>query len=154
MPSGRCCCFCPVEQGQGSLQQVPDLLHHEFRWALFLASTQQHIRKLRLLKWCTGLAVNFNFLKSTSFLDITPCSPLKANRRFGGAYSACHLLLRWYLARLIRPWRWKRYVPPKRRLAFSGVHGVISQKIVLFITTAVGFDWWMDLLTTYRSYYK
>jgi hypothetical protein len=26
-------------------------------------------------------------------------------------------------------------VPPKRRLTFNGLHGVISQKIVLFITT-------------------
>jgi hypothetical protein len=27
-------------------------------------------------------------------------------------------------------------VPPKRRLTFNGLHGVISQKIVLFIATA------------------
>jgi hypothetical protein len=40
-------------------------------------------------------------------------------------------------ARLIRPWRWRRYVPPKLRLTFNGPHGVISQKIVLFISTAV-----------------
>jgi hypothetical protein len=33
--------------------------------------------------------------------------------------------------------RWRRYVPPKRRLALNGLHGVISQKIVRFITTAV-----------------
>jgi hypothetical protein len=46
---------------------------------------------------------------------------------------ACHLISRRFLARLIlRPWRWRRYVPPKRRLTFSGLHGVISQKIVLF----------------------
>jgi hypothetical protein len=44
--------------------------------------------------------------------------------------SACHLLSRWYLARLIRPWRWRRYVPPKRRLTFTRLHGVISQKVV------------------------
>jgi hypothetical protein len=50
---------------------------------------------------------------------------------------ACHLLSRWFLSRLIRPWRWRRYVPPKCRLTFSGLHGVISQKTVLFITTAV-----------------
>jgi hypothetical protein len=41
------------------------------------------------------------------------------------------------LARLIRPWRWRRYVPPKRQLTFNGLHGVISQKIALFITAAV-----------------
>jgi hypothetical protein len=31
-----------------------------------------------------------------------------------------------------RPWRWRRYVPPKRRLTLNGLHGVISQEIVLF----------------------
>jgi hypothetical protein len=44
-----------------------------------------------------------------------------------------HLLSRWYLAPLIlRPWRWMWHVPPKRRLAFNRLHGVISQNIVLF----------------------
>jgi hypothetical protein len=32
--------------------------------------------------------------------------------------------------------RW-RYVPLKRQLIFNGLHGVISQKIVLFIMTTV-----------------
>jgi hypothetical protein len=31
----------------------------------------------------------------------------------------------------------KRHVLPKRRLAFNGLHGIISQKMELFITTAV-----------------
>jgi hypothetical protein len=35
---------------------------------------------------------------------------------------------------LFRPWWWRRYVPPKRRLTFNGLHGVISQKMVLTIT--------------------
>jgi hypothetical protein len=43
-----------------------------------------------------------------------------------------HLLSIWYFARLIRPWQRKRYVPPKRRLIFSGPHSVISQKTVLW----------------------
>jgi hypothetical protein len=47
--------------------------------------------------------------------------------------SACHLLSRRFLARLIlRPWRRRRYIPPKHRLNFNGLHGVISQKRVLF----------------------
>jgi hypothetical protein len=55
---------------------------------------------------------------------VTLCSPLKVNRRFG---SACHLLLRWFLGGLsLRPARWRRYVPPKRELTFSGLHSVIS----------------------------
>jgi hypothetical protein len=55
----------------------------------------------------------------------------------GNSYS-CHLLSLWFLARLILLlWRWRRYFPPKRRLTFNGLHCVKSQKIVLFITTAV-----------------
>jgi hypothetical protein len=42
----------------------------------------------------------------------------------------------WFLASfIIRPWRWRRHVPPKRRLIFNKLHGVISQKIELFMTT-------------------
>jgi hypothetical protein len=38
--------------------------------------------------------------------------------------------LRWFLACLIcRPWRWKWYVPPRRRFTFNGIYGVISQMI-------------------------
>jgi hypothetical protein len=38
---------------------------------------------------------------------------------------------------LRRPWRWRLHVPPKRRLAFNKLHGVMSQKVELFIATAV-----------------
>jgi hypothetical protein len=48
------------------------------------------------------------------------------------ASSACQLLLRCFIARLIlQSWRWRRHVSPKRRLTFNGVHGVISQKTEL-----------------------
>jgi hypothetical protein len=78
-------------------------------------------------------------------------SPLKGNHRFGGT---CRLHLHgrrisqarnqrecrwqaelcWFLAWLIfRPRRWRRHVPPKRRLTFNELHGVISQKIVLLV---------------------
>jgi hypothetical protein len=36
----------------------------------------------------------------------------------------------------VRPWRWRRYLPPKRRLTFNALHGVISQKIELLIIKA------------------
>jgi hypothetical protein len=73
-------------------------------------------------------------MKFSVFWDTTPCSPLKVNRLFGGTYlylqiSACHLVSLWFVARLIlRPWRWRRYVPPKRLLILNWVHDVISQK--------------------------
>jgi hypothetical protein len=47
------------------------------------------------------------------------------------------LLAGFLLNLFLRPWRWGRYVPPKRRLKLNGLHGVISQKMILFITTAV-----------------
>jgi hypothetical protein len=86
-------------------------------------------------------------MKNTVCCDITACSPLKVNRRFGGTSppslgqkkswarnrSVCHLLLRWFLYRLIlRPWSCRWHVPPKHRLTFNGLHGVVSQIIVLF----------------------
>jgi hypothetical protein len=46
---------------------------------------------------------------------------------------AC-LLVCWTILRL---WRWRRYVPPKRRVQLYGLHGVISQKMIRFKTTTV-----------------
>jgi hypothetical protein len=40
------------------------------------------------------------------------------------------------LQRIILPWRWRRYVLPKRRF-IQGLHGVTSQKTAFFISTAV-----------------
>jgi hypothetical protein len=61
-------------------------------------------------------------MKSSTFWDIMSCSQL-----------ICYLLSPWFLARLIlRPWRYRRYVPPKRRLTFSGLHDVMSQKTAFF----------------------
>jgi hypothetical protein len=63
-------------------------------------------------------------MKNSIFWDITPCSPLKVN---------FHLLSRLFLARIILwPWGWERHVPPKRRLTFNGLHGVISEKTAPF----------------------
>jgi hypothetical protein len=83
-------------------------------------------------------------MKSTILSDITTCSPLSVNRRFGGTYHL-HLqglLATWLLAGfllnfVLRPLRWWLYGPPKRRLTLNGLHGVISHKMVLFITTSV-----------------
>jgi hypothetical protein len=77
---------------------------------------------------------------------------LKVNLRFRGTYrrhlqdrrisrarnQTRHLLPHWFLTRIIlRPWRWKRYIPPKRKFTFNGLNSLICQKIVLFITTIV-----------------
>jgi hypothetical protein len=91
-------------------------------------------------------------MKSSIYWDVTPCSPLKVNRRFGETYSL-HLQGRrisrarnqhkedtkqgcstcWFLIWLIiRPYCWRRYVPPKHGSTFKGLHGGISQKTELF----------------------
>jgi hypothetical protein len=79
-------------------------------------------------------------MKSNVFWDITPCSPLSINRRFGGtsppAGATC-FRAGFLLNLFFGTWRRRRYVPPKRQLTLNGLHGLISQKIVLFITTAV-----------------
>jgi hypothetical protein len=79
---------------------------------------------------------------STIFWDITPCSPFSVNRCFGRIYrlhlhGRKNLLATCFHAGFLlylfcRPWRWSQYFPPKLRLILNGLHGVISQKIVLF----------------------
>jgi hypothetical protein len=93
------------------------------------------------------LKTNTKTWKSTIFWNIMPCSPLSVNRRFGRKYRlhlqgrknkfnkkpACKQVLNVFF----RPWIWRRYFPLKRRLTPNGLHCVISQKMVLFITTGV-----------------
>jgi hypothetical protein len=62
------------------------------------------------------------------FCGIMPCSPLKANRRFVATSFHADFLLGLFLD----PENWCD-VPPKLRLTFNGLHGVISQKIELFL---------------------
>jgi hypothetical protein len=53
-------------------------------------------------------------------------------------WSTYRLLSCWYLVWLILwPWRWRWYIPLKCQLTFNRLHSAISQKTVLFITTAV-----------------
>jgi hypothetical protein len=77
--------------------------------------------------------------KSLFFWDIMPYSPLKVNGHFGGTYrlqsqgrsmkQVASRALAWLI---LRPCRWRRHVPPKCPLTFSGLHSVIYQKIEFF----------------------
>jgi hypothetical protein len=74
-------------------------------------------------------------MKSSVSWVITPCSQLKVNRHLG---PTCRLHLQGQRISQVRnrreSWRWRRHVPPKRRLIFNGLHGVIFQKTELFIS--------------------
>jgi hypothetical protein len=63
----------------------------------------------------------------------------RSDRRFKKLFSLCLLLAsRRFLSWLVfQPWRWKRNVPPKSRLSFNELRGVISQKTEFYIPTAM-----------------
>jgi hypothetical protein len=74
--------------------------------------------------------------KNSIFWDITPCSPLTTNRFFG---RICRLHPQGRRINQARnqheacsKQRWRRHVPPKRRLTFNGLHRVTSQNTEIF----------------------
>jgi hypothetical protein len=89
-------------------------------------------------------------LKNSVFWDITSSSDFNLNWYFRGVCylhlqgqrisqrSACHKLSCWFLAWLIlQHWRWRHCALLKHQLSFNRLHGLISQKTELFLTTAV-----------------
>jgi hypothetical protein len=111
-------------------------------------------------RWHTNGGSEFSTaatVKSYVLGDTTPCSVEKVDRRFGGTYNhplhvrrvsqagnqheysskitaeallaACFMPV--LTSPILRPWRRKRYAPPKRKVTFTGLHGIISQKIKL-----------------------
>jgi hypothetical protein len=80
---------------------------------------------------------------STIFRDITPCNPLKISRRFRGTSPPSSgsknkpTIVKAGGKQSLWDWRWRQYVPPNCRLILKGLHGVIFQKLIAFITTAV-----------------
>jgi hypothetical protein len=83
------------------------------------------------------------FIMTSIFWDITPRSLLEVNQLFGEMLphrvsSTCHLLSCWFLACLIhQSFGQGQHVPLKSLLTFIRLHGVVSQKAELFITTVV-----------------
>jgi hypothetical protein len=95
----------------------------------------KHMRKLTKICEIMFKPVGFEILtavimKNSVFWNITPCSPLKVNRRFGGTCRLSIQCLKIIQARNRRKRRWKAStILLKHRLTFNGLHGVISQKI-------------------------
>jgi hypothetical protein len=69
-------------------------------------------------------------MKSINFWDMTPCSLLSCKRRLGETYRL-HLTC-WFLLNYFFELEDGGDVPPKRLLQLNRLHGVISQKKMLF----------------------
>jgi hypothetical protein len=83
-------------------------------------------------------SVNNRFVNSSIFWDITPFIQLKVNRLFGGKISSFYLLHAGFLLGLLfGPDDGGEMLLRNVSGLFSGLHGVISQKIKLFIIAAV-----------------
>jgi hypothetical protein len=88
---------------------------------------------------CVGIEVLTEVvIKSSFFRDITPCSPLKFTRYFGGTF--CLYLQgrrtspKKTSVKQVASRGWRQHVPPKRWLIFKRLHSVISRKIEIFIS--------------------
>jgi hypothetical protein len=70
----------------------------------------------------TRLVQHISSPKNSVFWDITPCTFVDSQQTFqrNMSPSSCHLLQAGFLLGLFFGlWRWRRYVPPKRRLNFK-----------------------------------
>jgi hypothetical protein len=94
---------------------------------------------------------NYFILKNSIFWDVTPCSLLKANRRFGGTYSwkrsikvirisdisDCNSAFTLVPCSAYSTLKMKAMIYSETSVVLNGLYGVIPQMIVVFITTAV-----------------
>jgi hypothetical protein len=77
-------------------------------------------------------------MKSSIYLDTTPCRPVKVNLRFRGIYclhlqgSACCLLHAGFILLLVFEPEDGGDVSPKHQISMTGLQGAISKKIELF----------------------
>jgi hypothetical protein len=114
-------------------------------WLAFCGEVDAFWKHEEKCYWVGFEVLTVVVMKSTIFWDITPCSPLRFNRCFGGTYRL-HLQgqrirqtrsqheSKWKAERILRPRRWRRYVPPKRQLTLNGLHGIISSSEMLLFT--------------------
>jgi hypothetical protein len=87
-------------------------------------------------------------MKIYNFWAITPCSPVKVNRTFGG--TSCLLLQTRRVSQVSRTWsrkqdeswRWRQYIPPERRLTALCLRRQNSTQSVYWLAMAGlrGFD--------------
>jgi hypothetical protein len=106
-------------------------------------------------------AVDLHHRPYTSLLSVDfPCDTLPLSLflyswLFPTGGSVCsHLLTLVHRSRIFLPWRWRRYVPPKRRLT-QDLHSATSKKTAFFIVTAVkASNRTIDMADKPRSLYQ
>jgi hypothetical protein len=103
--------------------------HHTYTFLFWV-----HFTKPRCFPFYLGLSSSLQFhiyffppSHHNMLLGSLPCSSEKAH------LTASFPFLAWLT---LRSWRWRRYVPPKRRTV-SEIHCVTTQKTAFFIVTAV-----------------
>lgn len=122
------------------------------RWSLQFKKGSKRTNTISCTNnWLAWEAMAKTHTESTTFRDITPCRPLKFNRRFWGTYSfhlqgirisriiasACYLLPHWVLGRLMLSTLKIDICFFGTKVDFRRTTSVISQKIALLITTGL-----------------
>jgi hypothetical protein len=80
-------------------------------------------------------------MKNSVFWDVAPCRSRVSS----------HLLMLVPHSQIFLPWRWRRYVPPKR-LFTPDLHGATSQKTASFIMWAVLVPYHCKIFTQFMSH--
>jgi hypothetical protein len=104
--------------------EIYRLLQRQSHWRYQTAHSN-----IIFLAFCCWSCWNFHKQRILRW-EIMPCSPSKVKRCF----AVCFILLAWLIH---QPWKSTQYITLKRRFSFNGLHGIISDKRDIFITTGV-----------------
>jgi hypothetical protein len=92
---------------------------------------------------CLGFPRTWWSLDGIIFFYIRQYNPLKVNRCFvGRVVHASYCFLIWLTP---GSWRWRRYVPPKCQMTFTGLQGVVSQKVYIHVWDNIRSNTIMDI---------
>jgi hypothetical protein len=131
---------------------------------------------LKLFNKCQNWGSHSAECKEHSLLNLTTCSLIDVHRRFGGKYffhlhggrinqvinqqvsggresnfpsaSRCALL-----CLTLRLWRWKQYLPMKRRWICTGLHGVTPQKMGHSIKCVRKASFYKKILQNFETFH-
>jgi hypothetical protein len=121
-----------------------------------------HVHHRNIGETCGSWGSHSGGYEKFYFWNVTPCSPSNVSGRFGGIcrvhlqdwtvkqarnqHEKGRAMVAIFFIRIscwltLKLWKWMLHVSQKRRLAFSGLHGVISHKTQLFIDETWHLIW-------------